>query len=75
MTVAAQTNGPEGGTAALWNAFESELRGYAARHVAAGDAGDVVQEAFLRIHRALENGTRVRDLRGWVFQILRAARR
>ena len=66
---------PEGGpdAAALWRAFESQLRGYAARRVKKTELDDVVQETFLRIHRALGSGTEVRDLRGWVFQVLRSA--
>ncbi|MCB0220677.1 MAG: sigma-70 family RNA polymerase sigma factor [Chrysiogenetes bacterium] len=66
---------PEGGpdAAALWRAFESQLRGYAARRVKETELDDVVQETFLRIHRALGSGTEVRDLRGWVFQVLRSA--
>ena len=66
---------PEGApdSASLWRAFESQLRGYAARRVKESELDDVVQETFLRIHRALERGTEVRDLRGWVFQVLRSA--
>ena len=72
----AQTSAsPEGApdSASLWRAFESQLRGYAARRVKESELDDVVQETFLRIHRALESGTEVRDLRGWVFQVLRSA--
>lgn len=75
MTRPSQDEPSEGGpnAAALWRAFESQLRGYAARRVKESELDDVVQETFLRIHHALESGTEVRDLRGWVFQVLRSA--
>lgn len=52
--------------ATLFQILESPLLGYAARLLGnAGEAQDVVQEAFLRLHRQLEQ---VRDRRSWLYR-------
>lgn len=50
----------------LFKVLESPLLGYAARLLGGADeAQDVVQEAFLRLHRQFED---VRDRRGWLYR-------
>lgn len=56
----------------IWLAFGHDLKAFIARRVAnAGDAEDLLQETFIKIHRNL-NGLHSDDrLTGWIYRIAR----
>jgi RNA polymerase sigma factor (sigma-70 family) len=63
--------GHEAAFAAIVRRYERELQAHAHRLSSDGRGEDVVQQAFLNAFSALQNGSEVRHLRGWLHQILR----
>ncbi len=58
-------------TAEIWNDFSGRLRGFIRGRVGSDQADDVLQDAFIRIHRSLERGEVPRDPTAWVYKIAR----
>ncbi len=56
---------------AIVDRYRRQLLRYAERFPAAGPAEDVVQAAFVCAWGALRDGTEVRDLRPWLYRIVR----
>jgi len=52
-----------------WQDLEARLRPYVARRVAPGDAEDVLQEIFIRIHRGMSALRDGESFGGWVYRI------
>jgi RNA polymerase sigma-70 factor (ECF subfamily) len=74
----AAVSDPAGGVAAdsarVFVEFHRRLRAFVSRRVRnAADADDIVQEAFLRIHRHLAEVRGMERLSAWVFQVARSA--
>ena len=66
--------GPSIDLETVWHAFHDRLFGFVRRRVASDDdAADIVQDVFARVQARSDNGARVRDVSGWVFQITRNA--
>jgi RNA polymerase sigma factor (sigma-70 family) len=63
--------GHEAAFAAIVRRYERELQAHARRLSSDGRAEDAVQQAFLNAFAALQGGSEVRHLRGWLHQILR----
>jgi RNA polymerase sigma factor (sigma-70 family) len=63
--------GHEGAFAAIVRRYERELQAQARRLASDGRGEDAVQQAFLNAFTALQRGSEVRHLRGWLHQILR----
>jgi RNA polymerase sigma factor (sigma-70 family) len=63
--------GHEAAFAAIVRRYERELQAHAHRLSSDGRGEDVVQQAFLNAFSAMQNGSEVRHLRGWLHQILR----
>jgi RNA polymerase sigma factor (sigma-70 family) len=63
--------GHEAAFAAIVRRYERELQAQARRLSSDGRAEDAVQQAFLNAFTALQGGSEVRHLRGWLHQILR----
>jgi RNA polymerase sigma factor (sigma-70 family) len=64
-------NGHEAAFAAIVRRYERELQAQARRLTSDGRGEDAVQQAFLNAFTALQRGSEVRHLRGWLHQILR----
>jgi RNA polymerase sigma-70 factor, ECF subfamily len=61
-------------TARLWTEFHAGLERFIAQRVNdAGDAEDVLQSLFLRLHRGLASGTEPTQARAWVYESARHA--
>jgi RNA polymerase sigma factor (sigma-70 family) len=63
--------GHESAFAEIVKRYRPELQAQARRLTSDGRAEDVVQQAFLNAFTALQSGSDVRHLRGWLHQILR----
>ena len=63
--------GHEAAFAAIVRRYERELQAQARRLTSDGRGEDAVQQAFLNAFTALQRGSEVRHLRGWLHQILR----
>ena len=67
-----QNNAAE--TEAVWRGFFKPLRAFVLRRVhEAGDADDILQEVFVRIHRGLGSLRQKDKLPAWLFQVTRNA--
>src|ERR1700744_2042301 len=64
-------SGPDAAFAAIVRRYERELQAQARRLTSDGRGEDAVQQAFLNAFAALQGGSEVRHLRGWLHQILR----
>lgn len=65
---------PKASSFALWQAMRSRLSAFVARRTSsAQDAEDIVQDVFLRMHLALEQGAPIEQLDAWMFRIARNA--
>ncbi len=61
-------------TEAVWREFFKPLRAFVLRRVhAGGDADDILQDVFVRIHRGLGSLRQKDNLPAWLFQITRNA--
>jgi len=61
-------------TAALWETFHEEIRGFIVKQVPTqADAEDILQDIFLRIHLGESNLQSVKNKKAWVFTITRRA--
>src|SRR5436305_7739727 len=56
---------------AIVERYRRELSRFAGRLSSDGRAEDVVQQTFLSAFAALQNGSEVKHLRGWLYTILR----
>jgi RNA polymerase sigma factor (sigma-70 family) len=63
--------GHEAAFAAIVRRYERELQAQARRLTSDGRGEDAVQQAFLNAFTALQGGSEVRHLRGWLHRILR----
>jgi RNA polymerase sigma factor (sigma-70 family) len=63
--------GHEAAFAAIVRRYERELQAQARRLASDGRGEDAVQQAFLNAFTALQRGSEVRHLRGWLHHILR----
>lgn len=58
----------EKGFAAAFKAHKNHIYDYALRMVGDADsAGDITQEAFIRLYRSLTDHTAILDIRGWLY--------
>lgn len=57
--------------ASLWRRFHGELQAFVLRRVDSAAAEDILQTAFLRAHKSLENGEAPEQPRAWLYQIVR----
>lgn len=56
----------------LWLDFQQELRGFVRPKVESAEAcEDLLQTAFIRAQKAVENGTEPEQPRAWLYQIIR----
>jgi RNA polymerase sigma factor (sigma-70 family) len=66
-------SGNERAFAAIVERYRHELYALARRLGSDGRAEDLVQQTFLSAFSAVQSGTEVKHLRGWLYQILRNA--
>ena len=68
--MAAMSSEP-GAVETVWRESSARLRTFFARHAGEGEADDLVQEAFLRVHEHLDSLVDAPSLRAWVGRIAR----
>ncbi len=56
---------------AAWSSFEGQLRGFVSRRVPATDVDDVLQDVYVRVHRALHTVRDAERLEAWLYRIAR----
>lgn len=63
---------PKPETEALWREFNRRLRAFVSRRIPRyADVEDILQEAFIRIHRSVDSIQKRERLSAWIFQITR----